>query len=68
MNNMNYLGSSLLIINLDFNYKFQKEAEHDNSFDSSEKKKGKGHKNKKNNINDYFGKNECEHVFLPPIK
>ena len=68
MNNMNYLGSSLFIINLDFNYKFQKEAEHENSFESNDKKKGKGHKSKKNPNNDYFDKNEFEHVFLPPIK
>lgn len=65
---MNYLGSSLFIINLDFNYKFQKEAEHENSFDSHDKKKGKGHKNKKNQYNDSHDKNEIENVFLPPIK
>ncbi len=68
MNNMNYLGSYLFIINLDFNFKFQKETEHENSFDSNDKKRVKGQKIKKNHNNDYFNKNECENLFLPPIK
>jgi hypothetical protein len=68
MNDMNYLGSSLFIINLNFNYKFQQEVDNENSFDSQEKKKGKRNKSKKNDFNDYFDQREHEQVFLPPIK
>ena len=67
MNNMNYLGSSLLIINMDLNYKFQKEAENDNSFDSMNEKKKGSKRNKKNSHNDFYEK-ENQKVTLPPIK
>lgn len=65
---MNYLGSSLFIINLDFNYKFQKELENENSFDSLGEKKKSSHRGKKNRHNDYFEKEEKEKIVLPPIK
>ena len=45
MNNQRYLGSALYIIDLDFNYKFQKEMEHEfetNSVNKNSKVNKKG--------------------------
>ena len=54
MNNQRYLGSALFLIDMDFNYKFQKEMEHE--FDANSKiSRG----NKKGSEKDYS---------LPPLK
>jgi hypothetical protein len=71
MNNLNYLGSSLFIMNLDFNYKFQKEIENENSFENGKKNKNSGNssftngKKKNRKSENLEGTNQ---VTLPPIK
>jgi hypothetical protein len=65
---MNYLGSSLFIINLDFNYKFQREIEKENSFDSLGEKKKSSQRGKRNRNSGSYDKQENMQVFLPAIK
>jgi len=57
---MNYIGSSLFIINLDFNYKYIKEKE-DNDLNDLIKLGGTKIFNGKKN-------NEIKDFYLPPIK
>lgn len=76
MNNLNYLGSSLFIIKLDLNYKFKREMELDNSFDSEKnqrKNTNRSHKKHNNRINQNyfnhgFNNDSPFYVKLPPIK
>lgn len=56
---MNYIGSSLFIINMDFNYKYYNETEEDKS-DMIKYGSGKNSNGKKNG--------EMKDFFLPPIK
>ena len=60
MNNMNYIGSSIFIVNLDFNYRFSEENE-DNKFNELLKLGGGKFQNGKKN-------NEVRDFILPPIK
>lgn len=74
MNNLNYLGSSLFILNLDLNYKFKKELDLvETSFDSSKHNGSSTNRSKKknNNRNNNELNNEFDSGFrikLPPIK
>lgn len=60
MNNMNYIGSSLFIINLDFNYRFSLENEESKFNEILKLGGGKVQNGKKNN--------EFGGLILPPIK
>jgi len=57
---MNYIGSSLFIINMDFNYRFTKENE-DNKLNELLKLGGGKLQNGKKN-------NDVQDFILPPIK
>jgi len=57
---MNYIGSSLFIINLDFNYKYFKETEENKLNELLKLGGGKIPNTKKNN--------ESQELVLPPIK
>ncbi len=58
MNNMNYIGSSLFIINLDFNFKYYNENEEDRGYEVN--RYGKNSNGR--------GGSEKKEFFLPPIK
>jgi hypothetical protein len=59
MNNLNYIGSSIFIINMDFNYKYKRENE-ENRINEMLRLAGKG-----NQIKKYLDK---DGLILPPIK
>lgn len=59
MNNLNYIGSSIFIINMDFAYKYIRENE-ENRINDLLRLAGKGNQIKKSM--------ERESVILPPIK
>ena len=60
MNNLNYIGSSIFIINMDFNFKFIKENEENKLNDLLRQAGGKGGAIKK--------ALESKDLILPPIK
>lgn len=67
MNNLNYLGSALFIVNLDFNFQhFQKENYSENLLNNKNSKQGFGDNYKKNH-KDNFEK-VCNEYILPPMK
>jgi hypothetical protein len=59
MNNLNYIGSSVFIINMDFNYKYKRETE-ENRINEMLRLAGKGSQIKKSM--------DREGLILPPIK
>jgi len=63
---MNYLGSSLFIINLDFNYQYENEAQNEFNFENPIKK-GKDKIKRQNHDSDNISNNQSE-LPLPPIK
>lgn len=60
MNNLNYIGSSVFMINMDFNYKFVKENEDNKLNDILKMAGGKGNPIKK--------AIDVKELILPPIK
>jgi hypothetical protein len=60
MNNLNYIGSSVFIINMDFNYKYMKKSEELKLNEMIKITNGKGFQIKK--------PNENRELILPPIK
>ena len=66
MNNLNYLGSALFIVNLDFNFQyFQKESYNENLLKGKNSKQRFG--DNKKNQKDNFEK-VCNEYILPPMK